>query len=276
MQPPLRLLSRRSLLLAATSAAVCAQVSAQSLKPASQPAASVTVFAAASLTEVMQALALLFEAQQSRSGNAVKLRFSFAASSTLARQIANGAPADVFISADLAWMDWCSQRNLVQKASQQVVARNRLVIAVRKTDAFPTALRDDSVANLKRLLATGRIATGDPAHVPAGRYALAAIESLGVQSTATKGMLRADNVRSALLFLQRGEADAALVYASDVWGSPTLTVAAQFPASAHPPIVYPAALVSSSKVAPNAAAFLAFLGTAQAQALFVRFGFVAA
>lgn len=225
----------------------------------------------------MQALALLFEAQQSRSGNAEKPRFSFAASSTLARQIANGAPADLFISADLAWMDWCSQRNLVQKTSERVVARNRLVIAVRKTDAFSTTLRDDSEANIKRLLAAGRIATGDPAHVPAGRYALAAIESLGVQSAATKGMLRADNVRSALLFLQRGEADSALVYASDVWGSKTLAIAAQFPASAHPPIVYPAALTRSAGAAvANAAAFLAFLGTAQAQAVFVRFGFVAA
>jgi molybdate transport system substrate-binding protein len=227
----------------------------------------VVVFAAASLSDVMQTLAA-----QLLPGSAV--RFSFAASSTLARQIEQGAPAQLFVSADEAWMDYLAERGRVDAASRRVVAGNRLVV-VRpgRAAATPPA---ETVAALRAALRPGpagadRIATGDPAHVPAGRYAQAALTRLGLWDEIGPRLARADNVRSALSFVERGEAAAGIVYATDARVAREVQVVARFPLASHPPIRYPAALVRGAPAA--AQQFLAALTSAPAQAVWRDAGF---
>ena len=227
----------------------------------------VTVFAAASLGDVLTALAARF------GQNGAQLRFSFAASSTLARQIEQGAPADVFISADDDWMDYLVQKKRVVAESRRVVASNRLVVVQR---GAPVAAEPaESTAALRAaLLPPGgpdRIATGDPAHVPAGRYAQAALTRLGLWALVEPRLVRADNVRSALAFVERGEASAGIVYATDALLSRQVRMVARFPAASPPPIRYPAALVVGA--VPGARAVLAELFTPQAQSVFAAAGF---
>jgi molybdate transport system substrate-binding protein len=200
---------------------------------------AVTVFAAASLSDVLQTVA-----QQWPKGR-TRLRCSFAASATLARQIELGAPADVFISADEAWMDHLAARGLIDTGSRRVFASNRLVVvragapaALQPSESI-TALRDALLAGAR----DARIATGDPTHVPVGRYARAALQRLGLWDDVNARLVRADNVRSALAFVERGEAAAGIVYATDARVAKGLHIAARFPAHSHPPIVYPAALL---------------------------------
>ena len=238
------------------------------------PQASATdglvVFAAASLTEVLQALALTLEGGRS-------VRFSFAASSTLARQIEQGAPAHVFISADEAWMDHLVARRRVDAASRRVLAGNRLVV-VRAGTAAVAAAPEESPAALRDALRAGegrgapdRVATGDPAHVPVGRYAQAALTRLGLWAGVEHRLVRADSVRSALAFVERGEAAAGIVYATDALATRQVRVVARFPRSSHSPIRYPAALVVDAP--PAARLFLDALGGAQAQPVWRAAGF---
>ena len=227
--------------------------------------AGVTVFAAASLGDVLQGLA--------KGWAAPALRLSFAASSTLARQIEQGAPADIFISADEAWMDYLARRGRIDAASRRVLATNRLVV-VR---AGPPRAGEppEDVAALRGALLAGepdaRIATGDPAHVPVGLYAEAALRRLGLWSAVDPRLVRADNVRSALAFVERGEAAAGIVYATDARVARGLRIAARFPAASHAPIRYPAALVAGA--APAARAVLARLFTPEAQTALREAGF---
>ncbi len=200
---------------------------------------TVTVFAAASLSDVLQGLA------QRWTSAGVHLRFSFAASSTLARQIEQGAPVDLFISADEAWMDHLAARGLIDTGSRRVFASNRLVVV--RADALAGGTAPESTATVREALlggaAAGRIATGDPSHVPVGRYAQAALQRLGLWDEVNARLVRADNVRSALAFVERGEAAAGIVYATDARVAKGLRVAARFPSDSHPPITYPAALL---------------------------------
>ena len=237
---------------------------------ASEP---VIVFAAASLTEVLQTLAANLT-------TAAPIRFSFAASSTLARQIEQGAPAQLFISADDAWMDYLVERRHVDAASRRVLAGNRLVV-VRHASAAPPQGVLETVPALRNALApaTGsnapdRVATGDPAHVPAGRYAQAALTRLGLWDDVSRRLVRADNVRSALLFVERGEAAAGIVYATDAPTARGVQVMARFPRASHPPIRYPAALVNGASAAAHE--FLLALSSPAAQALWRAAGFEAA
>jgi molybdate transport system substrate-binding protein len=208
---------------------------------------SVTVFAAVSLSDVLQAWA-------ARSADAgVRLRFSFAASSTLARQIEQGAPADLFISADEAWMEHLAARGLINVGSRRVLATNRLVV-VRSgpaVDGEPPesvgALRDALLGGDR----DGRIATGDPAHVPVGRYAQAALQRLGLWEAVQRRLVRTDNVRSALAFVERSEAVAGIVYATDARVARRLRVVARFPQDSHPAITYPAALLRGASPAAH-------------------------
>jgi len=200
---------------------------------------AVTVFAAASLADVMQTLA----ARWARSD--VLLRFSFAASSTLARQIEQGAPADLYISANEAWMDHLAARGSIDIGSRRVFATNRLVV-VSAAPSAGAAVSESTAALRDALLSgepSGRIATGDPAHVPVGRYAEIALRRLGLWEAVNARLVRADNVRSALAFVERGEAAAGIVYATDARVAKRLHLAARFPESSHPQIAYPAALV---------------------------------
>lgn len=220
----------------------------------------VTVFAAASLAGVLPNILA--------AAGLPPVRFSFAASSTLARQIEQGAPAQLLVSADELWMDHLQQRGRVQAATRRVVAGNRLVV-VRPGAGAAQAL--ESAAALHAALAAGRVATGDPAHVPVGRYAEAALRSLGLWSEVGPRLVRAENVRSALAFVERGEATAGIVYASDAVASTRVHVAARFPRRSHPPIRYPAALVSGAGVA--AVQVLEALCTPAARGLWQQAGF---
>ena len=229
--------------------------------------APVTVFAAASLGDVMQALAARW------AGGGVQVRFSFAASSVLARQIEQGAPADVFISADEAWMDHLAARGLIDTSSRRVLATNRLVV-VRMASTSSSEISESTPALRDALLAgdpAGRVATGDPAHVPVGRYAEAALRRLGLWDAVSARLVRADNVRSALAFVERGEAVAGIVYATDARVGKRLRVAARFPQASHPPITYPVSLIRGAT--PAAREIWTRLFTEDARAVLREAGF---
>lgn len=226
------------------------------------------VFAAASLKEALDEAGALY----TRGGRA-PVRTSYAASSALARQIEAGAPADVFVSADLEWMDDLQRRGEVDPRTRRNIAGNALVL-VAPADARmrPVALRRG--VDLRALLgARDRIALALTASVPAGRYARAALQSLGAWAALRPRVVEAENVRAALELVARGEASLGVVYASDARAEPRVRVLARFPASTHPRIVYPAARVAAS-THPEAAAFVAWLRSPPAQAVFRRHGFL--
>jgi molybdate transport system substrate-binding protein len=223
------------------------------------------VFAAASLTDV---LAELSSAWKSSTGGTVRL--SFAASSVLARQIEAGGEADVFISADPQWMDYLQSRNLIDGASRSDLAGNRLVlIAPADSDLAITISADFPLAAALR---GGRLATGDPRTVPAGRYARDALIRLRVWNDVADRLVPADNVRSAMLFVARGEVPLGIVYATDAAMDPKVRIVDTFPAYTHAPIVYPAAATRGAS--RDAAVFIEFLTGDRARAIFRKFGFV--
>lgn len=226
------------------------------------------VFAAASLKGAMDLAAADFHA---RSGQAVQV--SYAASPALARQIDHGAPADVFVSADLAWMDWLQQRGRIDAGTRQVLAGNTLVVVAPAGDAT-TALRLAPGNDLLARLQGGRLALAATDSVPAGRYARTALQSFGLWDDIAAHVAETDNVRAALLLVARGEASLGVVYASDALAEPAVRVVATFPAGSHPPIVYPVARVEHSDH-PQAAAFVDWLRTPPAQAIFRARGFTA-
>ena len=219
---------RRRLLLAAAAAAP---------RPARAQPAPLTVFAAASLQDGLRALEPAWRANPARP----PLRLSFAASSALARQIEQGAPADLFASADEPWMDYLQQRNLVLPDSRTSPLGNRLVLIAPADQPGEVALTP-GVDLLARLGAQGRLATGDPASVPVGKYAQAALTTLGVWNATAPRIARAESVRAALLLVERGEAPLGIVYATDAAASKGVWVLGTFPEDTHPPISYPFAL----------------------------------
>jgi molybdate transport system substrate-binding protein len=226
------------------------------------------VFAAASLKNALDAAAADFKQD---TGHVVVI--SYAASSALARQIEGGAPADIFISADLDWMDWLQQRHLIKDASRETLLGNNLVlIAPADTKAnFKIA----PGANLGAALGDGRLAVGEVNSVPAGKYAKEALEKLGMwQGVAAKLAPTAD-VRVALNLVARGEATYGIVYATDAAAEPKVKVVDTFPPSSHPPILYPAALTATSKSA-DATTFLNYLRTPKSVHDFTAQGFVMA
>lgn len=228
-------------------------------------AAPVTLFAAASLQESLTEAGHLW----SRSSG-VPVRFSFGASSAIARQIAQGAPADLFLSADLEWMDWLAGKALIVPASRRNLLSNALVLIAPARSQ--TRLTVGGGMPLARALGPGRLAVADTNAVPAGRYAKAALTSLGVWRSVENRLLPAESVRAALAYVSRGEAPLGIVYATDARADPKVRVVGTFPAASHPPIVYPAALVAASRHR-GAAGLLGFLQGAQASAAFRRHGF---
>jgi molybdate transport system substrate-binding protein len=228
---------------------------------------AVTVFAAASLTDALRDLG----GQWAARGNPAP-RFSFAASSALARQIEQGAPADLFMSADEAWANYLQERNLLVEATRTSPLGNALVLISPTGAARPVALaRGTDLAAL--LGPQGRIATGDPAHVPVGRYAQAALTWMGQWDVLSPRLARADNVRAALLLVERGEAPFGIVYSTDAASSPGVRVVGTFPAASHEPITYPFALTRRAEGNAYARALLAFLVGAEAAPTWQRFGF---
>lgn len=227
------------------------------------------VFAAASL---QQALDAVVEDWAQRGGAEVVV--SYAGSQLLARQIEQGAPADLFISADQRWMDHLAQQSLMRVGSLRPLLGNALVLVVPRSSAA-SALELKPGVDLSAWLALGeRIAVCDPA-VPAGRYAQQALSWLGRWPELQSRTTGADNVRTALLQVARAEAPLGVVYASDAQAEPAVRVVAQFPAQAHDPIVYPLAQLAES-THPQAAALADYLLSAPAQAIFAGHGFVAA
>lgn len=236
------------------------------LLPLAARAETLTVFAAASLTDALRDIGSLWQAD----GHAA-FRTSFASSSTLARQIEQGAPANVFASADAKWMDYLADHNLIAGDTRRDLLGNDLVLIVPAD--HPTHVEISANTDLPALLgAGGRIAVGDPAHVPAGIYAEQALHKLGLWDAVAARLARTEDVRAALLLVERGEAPAGIVYATDAAVSRAVTIAGMFPADSHPPIVYPFAVTKSGDT-PEARAFLTFLAGPQARDVFAKRGF---
>lgn len=235
--------------------------------PAHAAAEPLVVFAAASLKTALDEIAVRFSRDAARPGP----RLSYAGTPALARHIEQGAPADVFISADADWMDYLEARNLIRPGTRLDLLGNSIVL-VAPRGAGAVAL--DNPGELARTLGQGRLAIADVSAVPAGRYGKAALEKLGLWGVVRDRLAQTENVRAALLFVSRGEAALGLVYGTDAAADPSVRVAASFPPDSHPPIVYPAAAIRAS-VNPDAAAFLAYLKGAQATEIFERRGFIA-
>lgn len=233
--------------------------------PMAAPAAPL-VLAAASMQESLTAAADAW----ARAGHARPV-LSFAASSALARQVEAGAPADLFVSADEAWMDALAARGLIRPASRAILVGNRLVLIAPAADRRPLAIRRGFP--LARALGGGRLAIADPAAVPAGRYGKAALTALGVWPSVAGKLAPGDSVRAALALVERGEAPYGIVYATDARAAPKVRVVGIFPPASHPPIRYPIALLKTS-ADPEAAAFRAWLLSSAGRAVFARFGFV--
>ncbi|MBL8783226.1 MAG: molybdate ABC transporter substrate-binding protein [Alphaproteobacteria bacterium] len=225
----------------------------------------VTVFAAASLTNALQDVAKDYEA----SGGG-KVKFSFAASSLLARQIEAGADADVFFSADTEWMDYLAARKLIRTGTRRDALSNRLVLIAPAGSTVALSIAPGFA--IAAALGDSRLALADPDTVPAGKYAKAALTKLGVWDAVANKIARAENVRAALAYVARGEASLGIVYETDAKAEAKVRTVDTFPADTHPAIVYPVALTASAN-GSDAEAFLAYILSAKAAAVFKRHGF---
>ena len=224
------------------------------------------MFGAASLTNVLDELSASYTRD---TGQTVKC--SYASSSALARQIEAGAHADAFLSADIEWMDYVQSRDLIDSSTRKDLLGNRLVlVAPAASDVHLKIEKGFPLA--KALGPTGKLATGDPEYVPVGRYARSALTSLGVWNEVADRLVRADNVRTALAFVSRGEAPLGIVYATDAMVDKGVRVVDTFPESSHMKIVYPMAVTKGAR--SGAARFLEYLRKPEAQAVFQKYGFI--
>ena len=228
-------------------------------------AADVTVFAAASLKEAMDEQARNFTAA---TGN--KTVVSYGASNALAKQIESGAPADLFISADLDWMDYLEQRRLLTPGFRHDLLRNTLVLVAPATSA--STFKIGPGLGLASALGSGKLAMANPDSVPAGKYGKAALEKLGAWSSVESRVARADTVRAALALVSRGEAPFGIVYRTDAMADKGVKIIDTFPSDTHPPIVYPIAIVAASK-SPAAKPLLDYLRSAPARPIWEKYGF---
>jgi len=228
--------------------------------------AQLLVFAAASLSEALDEVGRAFT---TRTG--VRVNASYAASSVLAKQIEAGAPADAFFSADLAWVDYLDERGLLKRGSRRDVLGNSLVL-IAPADS-PLRLSIAPGFDLTAALGEGRLATADPDSVPAGKYARAALTTLGVWQSVSDRLVRGENVRAALAYVARGEAPLGIVYQTDAQAEKRVRVVGVFPEDSHPPITY--ALALTVRARPEAARFADFLASDTARQIFTRYGFTA-
>ncbi|KRP96200.1 molybdenum ABC transporter substrate-binding protein [Bradyrhizobium yuanmingense] len=236
-----------------------------SLSSATAQDRTITVFAAASMKNALDEIDAAYTA---RTG--VKFSVSYAASSVLAKQIEQGAPADVFVSADTDWMDYAIAKKTINEPSRVNLLGNSIVLIAPKDSKI------DSVTiapgfDLAKLAGDGRIATGDVRSVPAGKYAKAALEKLGAWQAAEPKFAMAESVRAALTLVARGEAVLGIVYSTDAKVEPGVKIVGTFPADSHPAIIYPVAATSTAK--PEANGYLAFLRSAAAKAILEKYGF---
>ena len=224
-----------------------------------------TVFAAASMKNALDDVDAAYTAK-----TGVKVVASYAASSVLAKQIDQGAPADIFLSADIDWMDYAAKQKVIKTETRTNLLGNSIVLIAPKDSAI------DKVAigsgfDLAKLAGPGRIATGDVSSVPVGKYAKAALEKLGAWEAAAPKFAMAESVRAALTLVARGEAVLGIVYATDAKVEPEVKIVGTFPADSHPPIIYP--LAATTSAGPKAADYLAFLHTSAAKTIFEKYGF---
>ena len=230
----------------------------------------IIVLAAASTAAAVEQAIALFDA-----GPGERVVGSYAGTAALARQIESGAPADIFLAANVAWMDYLEARGLVARASRQPLLRNRLVF-VTSDDAMDDAIAPfapSAALDLGALLAGGRLVIGDPDHVPVGIYARQALEALGLWPSVKGRIAPAADARAAVALVARGEAPLGIVYATDVARSTGIRPVAAIPTDLHEPIVYPVARVRG-RDSPLAARFLAFLTGPAGRAAFARAGFI--
>ncbi|MEA1832574.1 molybdate ABC transporter substrate-binding protein [Methylobacterium durans] len=224
-----------------------------------------TVFAAASLKNALDDIA----ASYAKDGKPAP-KISFAASNTLAKQIEQGAPADLFFSADLDWMDFLAKKDLIRADTRVSLLSNSIVLIAPKDATIGVTMAPG--LDLAAALGSGRLAMGNVEAVPAGKYGKAALEKLGAWAGVKDRVAQAESVRAALLLVSRGEAPLGIVYATDAAADPNVKVVATFPADSHPPIVYPVAITKDS-ANPDAAALLAYLRGPGAKAAFEKQGF---
>jgi molybdate transport system substrate-binding protein len=256
---------RQLLLRLCAIAAALGWGAAATAQDVSQP---VTIFAAASATDAVNEIA---EAYAARSGGSI--RPVVASSSTLARQIDEGAPADIFLSSSVAWMDHLDQGGLLAPGTRLPLLSNRLVL-IAPADS-PLQLRLSSDLPLRELLGDSRLAVGDPAHVPAGIYARQALEALGLWDQVADRLAQASNVRAALALVDRGEVAAGIVYETDAAIAPRVRIVDAFPDDVTPPITYPLAIVAGRDT-PAVRAAYDFLKSETATAIFSKHGFTSA
>jgi molybdate transport system substrate-binding protein len=245
-------------------AAVTALIAGLAVSPL-KAADNVVVFAAASLKNALDEVNAAWTADTGK-----QAMISYAASSALARQIEAAAAADVFISADLQWMKYLAEKNLIKSGSEVHLLGNRLVLIAPKESDVEAAIAPGFP--LDKLMGEGRLAMGDVKAVPAGRYGKAALEALGVWAAVEAKVAQSENVRAALKLVATVEAALGIVYRTDANAEPAVKVLDTFPESTHEPIIYPAALTASSHH-PDAAEFLSYLQSARAKALFEKQGF---
>jgi molybdate transport system substrate-binding protein len=225
----------------------------------------VKVFAAASLKNALDAVAASWKAKASK-----ETTISYGASPALAKQIEQGAPAEIFMSADLDWMDYLDKKDLIKTDTRKNLLGNELVLVAAAGGGLKLDLK--SGADLAGLLGSEKLAMAEVKSVPAGKYGKAALEKLGIWSAVEKNVAMSENVRAALALVARGEAKLGIVYATDAKAEPKVEVVGVFPDDSHPPIIYPVALVASG-TNPDAGEFLSFLSSPDATDIFKAQGF---
>jgi molybdate transport system substrate-binding protein len=251
---------RRDMLLLTAAAAIATPLAAQ-------PRAgheAVTIFAAASLKNALDEVGKAYT-----DATGTQVRISYASSSVIARQIEEGAPADIFVSADVDWMDDLAKRGLIVASSRRNLLANHLALIAPANSSVQITIRRGMP--LAAALGGGRLAVAGP-DVPAGRYAQASLEALGVWSSVEGHLARGENVRATLAFVARGETPLGIVYDTDAKVEPAVRIVGLFPDKSHPAIVYPVARVAASQN-PEAAGVLNFIEGPKAAAIFARYGF---
>jgi molybdate transport system substrate-binding protein len=244
---------------------VAAAGSLAELTPAAAQEKTLTVFAAASMKNALDDVNAAYTKK-----TGVKVVTSYAASSTLMKQIEQGAPADVFVSADLEWMDYGSQKKVIKDDTRTNLLGNKLVLVAPK-DSKLADVKIGPGFDLAKLAGDGRITTGDVASVPVGKYAKAALEKLGAWQAAAPKFAMAESVRAALALVARGEAVLGIVYETDAKVEPNVKIVGVFPEDSHPPVIYPVAATVTAK--PDANDYLAFLRSQAAKTVFETYGF---
>ena len=245
----------------AAAAVLCGLV----LSPAMAQDKSLVVFAAASMKNALDDVDAAFTAK-----SGVKVAASYAASSTLAKQIEQGAPADIFLSADTDWMDYATARKTINEPTRVNLLGNSIVLIAPKDSKIDNVTIGPGF-DLAKLAGDGKIATGDVKAVPVGKYAKAALEKLGAWQAAEPKFAMADSVRAALTLVARGEAALGIVYSTDAKVEPGVKIVGTFPADSHPAIIYPVAATATAKT--EAGDYLAFLRSAAAKAILDKYGF---